>query len=519
MQYRRLGRTGLEVSVVGFGTNQLRLLPVNQAIDTLLHGFDLGVNFIHTAPDYEGADEIVAEAIAYSGKKIIVASQGYDVQYNSQGPVSHFEHVFETTCARFKTDRLDLYGIAAVDDREAFQENVWGKGGMIEFLLRMKEQGRIGSIFCTNHGNPQHARKLIDSGVFDALMLSVNPLGYHLLTLHPPPSRHFEDVGENAREIVPLCREKDIGVLAMMPLAGGLLVDSLAFPPRHDRRDTGAPLTATDVLRTILEDPGISCVVPGTASIAEADENARAGHAPLEVTEEARMAMDRRIAQLRATVCCRCGACEDHCSQKLPVSWLFRASEMAQQPAEAFESWREVNYFHLHPQPEATCASCSNITCSCPFGIDIPSALMKSHGQMLGLRERNLIASSPDNAERLGNQEFAAVVVREIPTRVRRGETQICRLHLENAGKQAWFPRDGLNHDAMALAVFVNGRQITQVRFRQEVYPGGRGHLVFELPVPESGSRLHLRLALHPRYTPKAGFELLSGEIDVVDPS
>ena len=71
---------------------------------------------------------------------------------------SHFERVFETTCARFRTERLDLYGIAAVDDREAFRENVWGKGGMIEFLLRMKERGRIGSIFCTNHRNPQHVR-------------------------------------------------------------------------------------------------------------------------------------------------------------------------------------------------------------------------------------------------------------------------------------------------------------------------------------------------------------------------
>src|SRR6202008_976891 len=134
---------------------------------------------IHTAPDYEGAEEIVAKAVARAGRKIIVASNAYDVHYNATGRVHHFEELFEGTCARLSTDRLDLYGIAAVDDREAFQENVWGKNGMVEFLLRMKEEGRIGSIFCTNHGEPRHMRKLIESGVFDAMMISLNPLGYH----------------------------------------------------------------------------------------------------------------------------------------------------------------------------------------------------------------------------------------------------------------------------------------------------------------------------------------------------
>ena len=52
MEYRRLGRTELRVSAVGFGTGQLRLVPERQAIDTLLRGFALGVNIIHTAPDY-----------------------------------------------------------------------------------------------------------------------------------------------------------------------------------------------------------------------------------------------------------------------------------------------------------------------------------------------------------------------------------------------------------------------------------------------------------------------------------
>jgi len=61
MEYRRLGRSNLHVSAVGFGTCQLRRVPEQQALDTLKRGFDLGVNLVHTAPDYEGADDLVAQ--------------------------------------------------------------------------------------------------------------------------------------------------------------------------------------------------------------------------------------------------------------------------------------------------------------------------------------------------------------------------------------------------------------------------------------------------------------------------
>src|SRR6185295_11667090 len=100
MEYRRLGRTGLEVSVVGFGTNELRLVPERQAIETLVRGFELGVNIVHTSPDYEGAEDLVARAIAQTDRPVIVASQGYDVHYNTDGPAHHFEQLFEATCAR-----------------------------------------------------------------------------------------------------------------------------------------------------------------------------------------------------------------------------------------------------------------------------------------------------------------------------------------------------------------------------------------------------------------------------------
>ena len=389
MEYRRLGRTELQVSAVAVGTCQLRRVTKTAAIDTLLHAFELGVNLVHTAPDYEGADDLVATAVARTNRHVIVASQGYDVYYNSRGRVLNFESLFESTCKKLKADRLDLFGIACVDDREAFRENVWGRRGMVEFLQRMKAKGRLGGIYCTTHGNPEYIGKLIESGAFDAVMLAYNDLGFHLLSVSPPPGRHFEDIPRTGTEVFPLAAQHDVGVMVMKPFAGGLLCPSKAFPPGDVGASPAAPqVAAGDILKSILSHSQVACVVPGTASIEEADENARAGHDAGSLLPGARQALAGRVDALRASLCSRCGACEPSCSQRLPIAMMFRAAYVALHPAESFETWEQAEYFHMQPRAESTCATCPDVSCACPAGIDIPKTLVRLNGRMVDLMAR-----------------------------------------------------------------------------------------------------------------------------------
>ena len=281
MNYRRLGRTGLDVSVVGFGTCQLRMVPSRQAVATLRRGFELGVNLVHTAPDYEGADDLVAAAIAATGQRVYVCANGY-------GDMAHFEHLFETTLDKFGGKRLELFGIASVEDREELGENVWGGGGMVEFLRRQQARGRLGSTFCTTHGSPVYSRGLIQSDAFDAVMLAYNPLGYHLLSFRPPAPRAPEAVREN-RELFALAVKHGVGLMLMETLAGGLLCPPEAFAPHEpDALGRVDRPTARQVLRLLLRSCSeVACVVPGTASVVEAEENARAGHGLLHDVDEA----------------------------------------------------------------------------------------------------------------------------------------------------------------------------------------------------------------------------------------
>ena len=490
-----------------------------QAINTLLRGFELGVNLVHTAPDYEGAEDLVAKAIARTSHRVIVASQGYDVHYNSDGPVKHFEHLFESTCRRFRTDRLDLFGIACVDDREAYRENVWGKGGMVEFLRKKKDQGRLGGIFCTTHGNPEYIAKLVRSGAFDAVMVAYNELGFHLLSYSPPAGRHFESLPRNKLEVFPLCKELDVGVMVMKPLAGGLLCRGQAFPARYE--DDRPRARASDVLRSILENPEVACVVPGTASVEEAEENARAGHAPLEIAPPVREQLRERISLLQTDLCSRCGICDKQCSQKMSVSWMFRAAYVALHPSETFETWNEVEYFRLHPKEDLSCTTCPDITCACPYGIDIPRSLDGLHAKMTDLRDAGLVAPAPDaGTAPLGGSEFGArVVSSEIPNTLAPRERAVARLFVENTGSRSWLMPGNRQRSGVALAVSVGSERPFHVYPRDDVHPRGRCHFVFEVEAPAIPGRLPVRLQLldnHRRFSAKTGPVLFEGAVEVL---
>jgi glutamate-1-semialdehyde aminotransferase/predicted aldo/keto reductase-like oxidoreductase len=510
MNYRRLGRTNLQVSVVAFGTCQFRLLPERQALATLQRGFELGVNLVHTAPDYEGADDLVIRAVRESGRDVMVCSQGY-------GALSHFEYLFESTCAQLGKKRLELFGIACVDDRETLGENVWGAGGMVEFLRRKKDQGRLGGTFCTTHGTPEYIRKLIESGAFDAIMMAYNPLGFHLLSWGSPERRPPEDLARNKDELFPLARQHDVGLMIMKPLAGGLLCRGKAFPPRADLSGT-VPAKARDVLRQILANPEVSCVVPGTCSVAEAEENALAGHGTLTPHSARRSALHTTIEALKKTVCSRCGACDTQCSKHLSLSWIFRAAYINTYPSETFETLPRLEYSVLHPAGQAACATCENVTCACPAGVDIPGQLTRIHGTMMALRDQELIPPPPGTAAPTTCGALRArAVIKDIPATAIAGEPVVCRLTVENAGQHCWFPVAGPEQVEAHLRVTLGADRALDIPLRAPVPPGERGHFAFELPSPQRPGSHRLRFLLQSRQTQqKNADEVLLLERDLV---
>jgi predicted aldo/keto reductase-like oxidoreductase len=497
MQLNRVASTDVHLSAVGFGTFQLQLVPERQAVDTLVRGFELGVNWVHTSHEYGGAEPLIAQAISRLERRIIVLNQ-------ASGEPAYMDAVFEKTRRMFGNadGSLEMFGINCIDDAELREQNVWGPGGLVELLKRKKEQGRVRALFCSTHGSPDYVARLITCGVFDAVMIPYNPLGFHALSyFEEAVGRQGEDLEQNRERIFPLASANGVALLVMKPLAGGLMCRGKAFPPRAWLSGEHEHLAAGDVLRGILEHPAVCAVVPGTASTEEAEENARAGHRPVLVGIERSAAIGTAIDEMRATICSRCGACHSSCSQRLPISFMFRDGYIWNYRSESAVVEDYLCYFALHSSKALACHTCQQQTCACPSGIDIPAALGRLHGVMIELRQEELLPPTPDEA--LGRwvqqRHWAQLVSKELPSTLSVGDERACRLWLHNSGTDTWHaPLDAHVDTGLALGVFIDGRLVGRVPLRHDVESGQRTNIAFSLRAPRRSGMHRVSLCLMP---------------------
>ena len=517
METRPVGRTGLRFSVVGFGTAQLQMVPKRQAIDTLMRGIELGVNWIHTAPDYGAIEPWIAEAIERSGREVMVLSA-------APGQRQHLGPFFEQTCHAFKSPRLALYGLAGIDDLEWCGENVWGPGGMIEYLQARKAEGRLGGIYCSTHGDADYVARLIESGAFDAIMLAWNPLGFHMQSqagARAAIGRTYEHLGEYRERIFPLAAARGVGLLVMKPFAGGLLCRGKAFPPHDWYGPPGDPVAPADVLRVILEEPGVCAVVPGAASVEEADENARAGHAPLFVSTARRARLARAVESLRTSICSRCGACESTCSHTLPIAAMFRDAYIWTARNETVQANPSENYFDRHPAAVLTCATCTDRSCLCPQGIDIPAALARVHVAVHRMRgDGHHPGPTAAMREPAAGEAFRARVhTTAMPSRLGVGAVGVASFLVENLDDRLWLAPQHTPDPALAVVagVRIDGRLTETIPLRNTVHPGERSPVAFEFQAPRAVGRHTIECCLTTQ-TGGAGVSVFHSGTLLVDP-
>jgi predicted aldo/keto reductase-like oxidoreductase len=483
MQVRDVGRSGVRLSVVGFGTAQLQMLPERQAIAALRRAFELGVTWVHTAPDYGGVEEWIARAVRESRRDVTVATQ-------STAYLSQLEPFFDHARRLFGRDALDLYGVNCIEDIEYVGENVWGRGGIVDVLARKKRAGQIRALFCSTHAPIDYMERLVTCGVFDAVMVAYNPLEFHLLSYHAARyGRRFENLRDVRTRLLPLAAQHHVSVLVMKPLAAGLLTPGRAFPPAawppgsHAR---GIP--APDLLRYALDLPGVCAVVPGMASIDEVEENVLAGDAPSALPDERREAIDRAAAEMRLTLCSRCGDCEPTCSRSLPLASMFRDAYIWNYGNETFMADPRENYFLLHPSDVVACATCLDQSCRCPQGLDIPRALTAMHGTMQALRTRGAHPGGSGRCATSGPTAIHRANVVSSDIQLRPGAPACARFLVENAGSEMWPAETHIAdpESAVAVGVSVNGAVLARAPIRQNISPGQRSLVVLEFQPPDA---------------------------------
>jgi aryl-alcohol dehydrogenase-like predicted oxidoreductase len=301
MKYRKFGASGIDVSVVGLGTwpmgnDFFGAVDENSSVETIQRAIDIGVNLIDTSPAYGLAYEAeiaVGKALKGRRDKAVISTKfgvhrvlgtgAYTITGNyvrCLAPAAATAEL-ENSLKRLGTDRIDIYFIHWPDLNN-------GNDGALELLAKWKKEGKIRAGAVSNFSVDQMKRAVELAGI--------NGI---------QPSASVLDRSNFDNGVIPLAKEKGLGIMTYGSLGGGILTGAFKEPPKATGKELRAGFydffgeakwekcnRVVETLREIagargvsaaevainwaLAQPGVTTALIGTTKPANIEKNARA---------------------------------------------------------------------------------------------------------------------------------------------------------------------------------------------------------------------------------------------------
>jgi predicted aldo/keto reductase-like oxidoreductase len=357
MKYRRLGKTNLMVSEIGFGGEWLERHEDNESIELIKYAHLSGVNIIDCwMPDPKSRDIIgnaVKEDRAGWSVQGHVGSTHQNGQYTRTRDVEQCRIAFEDLLARLQTSYIDLGMIHYVDQEEDWAR-VSTSGAYLDYVMELKAQGKIRHIGLSTH-NPVIAKKAAMSGLIEMILFSVNPA----FDLMPPTDNienYFADAYEDNLngidpsrvELYKLCEQQDIGITCMKPFAGGRLFDAQRSP-------FGVALTPVQCIHYCLTKPAVSSVLCGYDTKKQVDAAVAYETADDKDKDYASMLAAAPKHTFAGGECTYCGHCKP-CPRNIDIAMVNKLYDLATMQPEVPSSIAEHYKALVHHASE--CISC-----------------------------------------------------------------------------------------------------------------------------------------------------------------
>ena len=363
MQYRQIGNTGLSASIIGMGTEWLDRQPYAQVERTIHSAIDAGINIMDLFMPGEEVRRNIGRAL--KGRRAQVMLQGHicSVDLNEQYDISRDLAVctryFENLLRFLDTDYIDLGMMFFMDTEEALaqvQEN-----GIFEYMCDLKRRGVVRAIGASSH-NPAIARKLVEAGMIDVLMFSINAAfdmtgtGTHVLdTLKNDFSgQDYAGVNPERLALYQLCAQQGVGITVMKPLGAGKLLS-----PEHS--PFSQPMTVGQCIHYALTRPAVASVMVGCRSPEQVQE-AVAYLALSDADKDYTHALKGERSSMQGS-CVYCNHCQP-CPAGLDVGLINKYYDLAR----AGDALAAEHYRNLSLGADA-CISCGHCDRRCPFHV------------------------------------------------------------------------------------------------------------------------------------------------------
>lgn len=363
MEYRINRRTGDRISVLGLGASSIAHAGETEGIETLRFAFENGINYFDLAAGAAESFAYYGKAFEHDREKVFYQIHfGANYTTGAYGWTTDLEEVkrsIDWQLARLKTDHIDYGFIHCLDQQPDWQ--TYCENGVFDYLRALQKQGVVRHLGLSSHV-PQLVHTVLDSGVLDMVMFSINPAyDFH----------HGDYANGSAEERTRLyrrCEAEGTGISVMKPFAGGQLLDDRTSP-------FGKALTEFQCLQYALDKPGVLTVLPGVrgqedlrrllpfcaAPAAEKDYSVIGSFAPGDA----------------AGKCVYCNHCAP-CPAGLDVGLINKYYDLAR----AGDEMAAGHYRKLEKHADA-CLHCGHCNSRCPFGVD-QSARMEEIARYFG---------------------------------------------------------------------------------------------------------------------------------------
>jgi len=323
-----LGKTGITVPKQAFGALPIQRVSRETAVFLLRKAYDGGMRFFDTARSYTDRESKLGEAFGGIREKLYISTK------LPRFTPDQMREDMDKCLSELRTDYVDIIQL----HNPPFCPKP-GDGSMVyETLLAFKKEGKVRHIGITNH-RLNIAKEAIESGLYETLQF---PFSY-LAT-------------EHELELVKMCKEHDMGFIAMKGMAGGTITNGKAAAAFMDQFDNVLPIW-------------------GVQAENEIDEFISYINDPPAMTDEIRSLIEHDKKELNGSFCRGCGYCEP-CPMGIEIhtcarmSLLLRRSRTNNYLSETYQKMMSVI---------ENCIECGSCKSKCPYGLDTPNLLKANY--------------------------------------------------------------------------------------------------------------------------------------------
>ncbi len=375
MRYRTLGKTGLQVSEIGFGAEWIGDMDAEEVRAMAKCGIEAGMNIV----DCWMADPAVRSALGIAieperDKWIIqghVGSTWQDGQYVRTRDMAVVPAAFEDLLERLRTDHVELGMIHFVDAVQEFKDIM--AGPFYAYVQELLEQGKIEHVGLSTH-NPDVAQLAAEDGRIEMIMFSINP-AFDLMPATENIDDYFGDYADESlagmdpvrAKLYATCEANNVGITVMKPFAGGRLLDAATSP-------FGVALTPAQCIHYCLTRPAVASVMAGVQNLAQMQEALAYVDTPAEQLDYASVLAGAQ-AHAYYGQCTYCGHCAP-CVKGINIALVNKYADLAEMhdsvPEGVGQHYRELDV------TAADCIGCGDCEARCPFGVPIAEKMART---------------------------------------------------------------------------------------------------------------------------------------------